>query len=68
MEETAFRYSPLTHPRQIRLLRASVDLNVADRIQCEFRVVSLDDLPCQYTAMSYCWGPPTMSYKVWFSG
>lgn len=46
----------------------SIDQNLVDRIQCQFRVVSLDALPCQYNAVSYLLGSPTKTDKVRCSG
>jgi hypothetical protein len=44
MKGTLSDIPPLTHPRQIRLLGVSIDQNLVDRIQGQFRVVSLDAL------------------------
>ena len=62
--ETPFRYTSLTQPRQIRLLGVSMNQDLVDCVQCEFHVVSLDYLPYQYNAISYMWRSPTKTDKV----
>ncbi|KAH6722940.1 heterokaryon incompatibility protein-domain-containing protein [Leptodontidium sp. MPI-SDFR-AT-0119] len=68
----SFEYPPFTEPRQIRLLKASFNQTHnqpdIDTIQCEFLVVNLDDLPCEYVAISYLWGSSEKPNKVWCDG
>lgn len=60
-----FEYPRLDDPRHIRLVRASTNEGIPDGIRCEFVHVSLDQLPCEYVAISYCWGDPTPIDRVW---
>ncbi|KAH7355251.1 heterokaryon incompatibility protein-domain-containing protein [Rhexocercosporidium sp. MPI-PUGE-AT-0058] len=66
----SFDYPSFTEPRQIRLLKASFDQTQpdSDSIQCDFLVVNLDDLPCEYIAISYLWGSSEKPQKVWCDG
>ncbi|KAG4428043.1 hypothetical protein IFR05_016471 [Cadophora sp. M221] len=68
----SFEYPPFTETRQIRLLKATFSENQnqsdIDTILCEFLVVNLDDLPCEYLAISYLWGSSEKPNKVWCDG
>ncbi|PVH80369.1 hypothetical protein DL98DRAFT_203443 [Cadophora sp. DSE1049] len=64
----SYEYASFTGSRQIRLLKASFDQSQSDTIQCEFLVVNLDDLPCEYTAISYLWGSSEKPHKVCCDG
>jgi len=56
-----YRYTPLSAPRNIRLL----DLfpgEPGSPLKCKLLEVSLND--CHYEAISYCWGDPTFVLHV----
>lgn len=61
--ERPYQYAALA-PRHIRLLKVTQDPDIR-RIQFEFIPVSLDDLPCAYTAVSYLWGSAAKTRRVW---
>lgn len=64
--ELPFRHLPFEGFRQIRP-RVFTDQHAINRLECEFLAVSLDGLPCQYSAISNLWRSPTKTGKVWCS-
>ena len=60
-----FEYPKLEYSRDIRLLRVLAAEQDPSRLLIEFRTVSLDNLPVEYYAVSYCWGDHAPTDKVW---
>jgi hypothetical protein len=52
--------------REIRLIQIVQDHN-GRPFQCFMRSVSLDDKP-EYIALSYCWGDPNVTHKIFVNG
>lgn len=59
-----FQYLKLDVPHQIRLLQVFRDEETPDQIRCKLVPACLDNMTCQYDAVSYCWGDPTMSHWI----
>ena len=58
----AYRYSPLKHEHDIRLLYLLPGSNEAP-LSCSLRIVSLSEIP-DYEAVSYTWGEPIFSASI----
>lgn len=63
--ESPYTYSPLEQG-QIRTLLVSLSAGRVSRLQCQFRVVNLEENSHPFTAISYTWGPPVFDHKIWF--
>ena len=57
-----YRYSPLKHEHDIRLLYLLPGSNEAP-LSCSLRIVSLSEIP-DYEAVSYTWGEPIFSASI----
>lgn len=69
-----FEYTELTDEHDIRLLRLddSTSYSRQGTINGKLEHVSMDDFvngntPPQYSAMSYCWGDPVPTDRIWLS-
>jgi len=50
-----YKYISLVSPRSVRTIKVEPALDPSAELRCELKEVSLDDPPCKYSALSYCW-------------
>ena len=68
-----YKYAPLTEPDCIRLIELQPALDGSAPIQCKLIHVNLsrfgdDDIFDHYMALSYVWGCPAKTRRVWING
>ncbi|KAH6716999.1 heterokaryon incompatibility protein-domain-containing protein [Leptodontidium sp. MPI-SDFR-AT-0119] len=59
----SYKYTPLSGPGQIRLLKLLKGVPGSD-IRCEFLSVDLANPPESYNAISYTWGDPVLKHSI----
>lgn len=64
----SYVYEPLVDARHIRLLRVFWDAQQSDVMNCEFKIMSINDPDCDFIAISYMWGSPAKTHEVLCGG